>query len=94
MSCLTEISDTINRNAELFFEWMKSHPRYALLLAAALLIFWLIGMSRRWKWALHWQNNSKLWFFDDCSLETRRRVQIGLVTIAITACMILFFVWK
>lgn len=94
MSCLTEITDAVNRNAELFFEWMKSHPRYALLLAAALLIFWLIGMSRRWKWALHWQNNSKLWFFDDCSLETRHRVQIGLVTIAITACMILFFVWK
>lgn len=94
MNCLTEISDAINGNAELFFERMNSHPRYALLFVAALLIFWLIGMLRRWKWALHWHNYSKLWFFDGCSPETRRRVQIALVTIAIAACMILFFVWK
>lgn len=87
MNCLTEISDAVNGNVESFFEWMKSHPRYALLLVAALLILWLIGMLCRWKWALHWHNNSKLWFFDGCSPETRRRVQIALVSVALAACL-------
>ena len=94
MNCLTEISDAVNGNLELFFEWMKSHPRYALLFVAALLIFWLIGMLCRWKWALHWHNNIKLWFFDDCSPETRRRVQIFLVSIALLADLLMFLVWK
>lgn len=94
MNCLTEISDVINGNVELIFEWMKSHPRYALLFVAVLLILWLIGMLCRWKWALHWHNNSKLWFFDDCSPETRYRVQILLVSIALLADLVMFFVWK
>lgn len=94
MNCLTEISDAVNGNVELFFEWMKSHPRYALLFVAALLIFWLIGMLCRWKWAVHWHNNSKLWFFDDCKPETKRRIQIFLVTVALLADLMLFFLWK
>lgn len=94
MNCLSEISDAVNGNVELFFEWMKSHPRYALLFVVALLIFWLIGMLRRWKWALHWHNYSKLWFFDDCSPETRRRVHIFLVSTALLADLLMFFVWK
>lgn len=94
MNCLTEISDAVNDNVELFFEWMRSHPRYALLFVAALLVFWLIGMLLRWKWALHWQNNSKLWLFDDCNPETRRRIQIFLVSIALLADLLMFFVWK
>lgn len=94
MNCLTEISYAVNGNVELFFEWMKSHPRYALLFVAALLIFWLIGMLRRWKWSLHWYNNSKLWFFDDGSPETRRRMQIFLVSIALLTDLLMFFVWK
>lgn len=94
MNSLTEISDAVNGNVESFFEWMRSHPRYALLFVAALLVFWLIGMLLRWKWALHWHNNSKLWFFDGCSPETRRRVQIALVGVALAACLTMFFVWK
>lgn len=94
MNCLTEISDAVNDNVELFFEWMRSHPRYALLFVAALLVFWLVGMLLRWKWALHWHNYSKLWFFDDCSPGTRRRVQIFLVSIALLADLLMFFVWK
>ncbi len=42
---------------------------------------WLAGLLFRWKWACHWQFNSKLWLFDDCKPETRRRVQIVLVSV-------------
>ncbi len=94
MNSLTEISDAVNGNVELFFERMRSHPRYTLLFVAALLMFWLIGILLRWKWALHWQNNGKLWFFDACSPETRRRIQIALVGVALAACLTMFFVWK
>lgn len=94
MNSLTEISDAVNGNVELFFERMRSHPRYTLLFVAALLMFWLIGILLRWKWALHWQNNGKLWFFDDCNPETRRRIQIALVGVALAACLTMFFVWK
>lgn len=94
MNCLTEISHAINGNAELFFEGMKSHPRYALLFVAALLIFWLIGILRRWKWALQWQNYGRLWLFDECSSETKRRVQIFLISIALLADLLIFLVWK
>lgn len=94
MNGLTEISDAVNGNVELIFGWMKSHPRYALLFVAALLIFWLIGILLRWEWALHWHNYSKLWFFDDCKPETRRRIQIALVGVALVGCLTMFFVWK
>ena len=39
-------------------------------------------------------NYSKLWFFDDCNPETRRRVQIFLVSTALLADLLMFFVWK
>ena len=41
----------------------------------------------------HWQFNSKLWLFDDCKPETRRRVQIVLVSVLIILILVGFFLY-
>lgn len=91
---VTDIYEAMNSKAEAFFEWLQAHPKYGLLFAAGLLAVWLAGLLLRWKWACHWQFNSSLWFFDDCKPETRRKVQMVLVGMAIIACLTMFFAWK
>lgn len=91
---VTGIYEALNGKAEAFFEWAQAHPKYGLLFAALLLALWLTGLLRRWKWACHWQFGGNMWFFDDCSPETRRRIQIALVGVALAACLTMFFVWK
>ncbi|WP_288156384.1 MULTISPECIES: Imm17 family immunity protein [Bacteroidaceae] len=91
---ITDIYEALNRKAEEFFEWAQAHPQFALLIAAALLGLWLIGLLFRWKWACHWQFNSKLWLFDDCKPETRRRIQIILVSVALMVSLMLFYLWR
>ncbi|MDE6346245.1 MAG: hypothetical protein K2L55_06205 [Muribaculaceae bacterium] len=54
----------------------------------------LIGLLLRRKWALNWQNNGRLWVFDDCKPETKRRILIIITSIALIACAIIFFVCK
>lgn len=88
---ITDIYEAMNSLADGFFEWVQAHPKFGLLLVAALLAFWLMGLLLRWKWACHWQFNSKLWLFDDCNPETRRRVQIVLVGVALMASLMLFY---
>lgn len=80
---VTDIYEAMNSKAEAFFEWLQAHPKYGLLFGVGLLALWLAGLLFRWKWACHWQFNSKLWLFDDCKPETRRRVQIVLVSVLI-----------
>ena len=70
---ITDIYEAINSKAESFFEWAQAHPKIGLLIAAALLALWFVGILLRWKWACHWQFGGKLWLFDDCKPETRRR---------------------
>ena len=79
---VTDIYEAMNSKAEAFFEWLQAHPKYGLLFGV------------RWKWACHWQFNSKLWLFDDCKPETRRRVQIVLVSVLIILILVGFFVWR
>ncbi len=31
-------------------EWVTSHPRHGYLIVAVLLLFWLFGVIRGWKW--------------------------------------------
>ncbi len=83
---ITGIYDALNDKAESFFEWAQAHPKFGLLFVAALLALWLTGLLFRWKWACQWQFGGKLWFFDDCKPETRRRIQIALVGVALAAC--------
>ncbi|ADV44630.1 immunity 17 family protein [Bacteroides helcogenes] len=91
----TDIYEAMNSKAESFFEWAQtSNPKYGLLFATGLLAFWLTGLLLRWKWACHWQFNGKLWLFDGCKPETRRRIQIVLVSAALVACLTMFFVWR
>ena len=71
----TDIYEAMNSKAESFFEWAQANPKYGLLFTAGLLAFWLTGLLLRWKWACHWQFNGKLWLFDGCKPETRRRIQ-------------------
>lgn len=90
----TDIYEAINSKAESFFEWIRANPKYGLLFVAGLLAFWLTGLLLRWKWACHWQFNGKLWLFDGCKPETRRRIQIVLVGVALVACLTMFFAWR
>ena len=94
MSETTAIWEAVNRKTEAFFEWAKAHPQFAFLFVAALLLFWLTGLLLRWKWALHWQNYGKMWIFGDCKPETKRRIQISLITVALLADLMLLSVWK
>ena len=84
----------MSEKAEAFFEWAQAHPKFGLLFVAALLAVWLTGLLLRWGWALHWQNYGKMWIFDDCKPETKRHIQISLVTVALLADLMLFFLWK
>lgn len=77
---VTDIYEMMNSKAGAFFEWLQTHPKYGLLF--------------RWKWACEWQFHGKLWFFDDCKPETRRRIKIVLVSLLIILMLIDFFVWK
>lgn len=91
---ITGIYETLNGKAESFFEWAQANPKFGLLFAALLLALWLMGLLLRWKWACQWQFWGKLWFFDDCKPETRRRIQIVLIGMALIACLTMFFVRK
>lgn len=91
---ITDIYEAVNSMAESHFEWAQAHPKIGLLLAAVLLVLWLMGLLLRWKWACHWQFNSKLWLFDDCKPETRRRIQILLACVALVCCLTTFFTWR
>ena len=77
---VTDIYEAMNNKAEAFFEWLQAHPKYGLLF--------------RWKWACEWQFHGKLWFFDDCKPETRRRIKIVLVSVLIILILVDFFVWR
>lgn len=94
MNIITDILQFVNEKAEAFFEWTQAHPKFCLLIVAALLLLWLTGLLLRWKWALHWQNHSKMWIFDDCKPETKRRIQILLVSVATACCLVLVCIWK
>lgn len=89
---INDIYEAMNSKAESIFEWAQARPKYSLLFAAELLTLWLAGLLLRWKWACHWQFNSKLWFFDNCKPEMRRRIQIVLVSLALIACLTIFVV--
>lgn len=89
---VTDIYEVINGNADRFFECAQANPKFGLLFASMLLAVWFTGLLLRWKWARHWQFGGKLWFFDDCKPETRRRVQIALVSAALIGCLTMFFV--
>ena len=90
-----DMYEVIDNKVGSFFEWVQAHPKYGLLFAFGLLALWLAGLLLRWKWACHWQfSRSETWIFDDCTPETRRRIQIVLVSIALVACLTMFFVWK
>lgn len=92
MTIVTDIYEAISGKAESFFEWAQAHPKYRLLFAAILLTFWLIGVLRRWKWAYEWQYHGKLWLFDDCKPETKRRIFIIILSIALIVSLTMFFV--
>lgn len=94
MMTITDIYETMNEIADRFSEWAQAHPKFGLLFVAFLLAVWLTGLLRRWKWACEWQYYGKLWLFDDCKPETKRRIQIFLVTVALLADLMLFFLWK
>ncbi len=91
---ITDIYKAMNRKAEEFFEWLQAHPPFAMLFVAALLGLWLIGLLLRWEWACDWKFGGKLWFFDDCKPETRRRIQIILVSVALMASLMLCYLWR
>lgn len=94
MNIITDIFQFMNEKAEAFFEWAQANPKFGLLIVAVLLAVWLTGLLFRWGWALHWQNYDKMWIFDDCKPETKRRIQILLVSVAIACCLVLVCIWK
>ncbi len=90
---VTDIYEAMNGKADRFFEWAQANPKFGLMFAAVLLVFWLTGLLLQWKWACHWPFGGKLWLFDYCKPEIHRRIQIVLVGMALLACLTMFFVW-
>jgi len=91
---ITGIYEAMSRKAEAFFDWAQAHPPFAMLFVAALLALWLVGLLFRWKWACEWQFHGKLSMFDGCKPETRRRIQIVLVGLALAASLVSFFLCR
>lgn len=94
MNGITEIWEAVSRKAGEHFEWAQAHPKFAYLFVTILLAFWLTGVLRRWKWACEWQYHGKLWLFDNCKPETKRRIYIIILSIALIVSLTMFFVWK
>lgn len=92
LSGIAYIYELVNIKAEAFVERVQSHPNFGLMFAAVLLAVWLTGLLRRWQWACHWQSNSKLWVFDGCKPELRRRIQIVIVMMAMICCIFMLFI--
>ena len=82
---ITDIWVAMNSKAESFSEWVQTHPKIGLMICAALLFLLPAGLLLRWKWACAWQFHDKLWTFDDCKPETRRRILIVVVVVALIA---------
>lgn len=93
MNGISEIWAILSDKAEAHFGSAQTHPRYAILIAAALLGLWLAALLLKWNWALHWNFNGRLWFFDNCTPATRRLIQIILVSTALIGCILLFFIY-
>lgn len=83
---ITYIYEAMNNKAESFFGWAQAHPKCGLLLLA--------GLSLRWEWACRWQFSGKMWIFDGCQPETRRRIQMVLAGVALMVCLAMFFIWR
>ena len=94
MNGITEIWEAVSRKAGEYFEWAQAHPKFAYLFVAILLAFWLTGVLRRWKWAYEWLYHGKLWLFDGCKPETKRRIYIVILSIALIASLTMFFIWR
>lgn len=92
MNGITEIWEAVSRKAGEHFEWAQAHPKFAYLFVTILLAFWLTGVLRRWKWACEWQYHGKLWLFDDCKPETKRRIYIIILSIALIVSLTMSFV--
>lgn len=90
MNGITEIWEAVSRKMDDLFRWAQVHPKFGLLFVAVLLAVWLSGLLFRRKWTCHWVNNGEMWLFDDCKSETKRCIQIILVSIAIACCIGLF----
>lgn len=88
---ITDLYEAMNSKAESFSEWTQAHPKVGLLFATVLLALWLVGLLLRWEWACRWQFGGKLWMFDGCKPETRRRIQMVLVGVALAGCLAMFF---
>ena len=78
---VTDIYEGINNSVGSYFEWAQAHQRHGLLVVAGLDAFWLVGLLRRWEWACRWQYYYKLWMFDACKPETKRKMvfHVGLM---------------
>ena len=94
MSETIDLLEAINMKAEAHFEWAHAHPGFGLLIAVVLLVLWLAGLLLRWKWALRWNFNGTLIGFDNCRPETRRCIQIAIVSVVLIACIILLISYE
>ena len=74
-------------------EWLQANPRYGYLIAAGVLVFWLVGLVCGWKWTYtrpgSWGGN----FWMETLGPKAFRFWLGIiVTVAATFAVILFFV--
>ena len=90
---VTDIYEGINNSVGSYFEWAQAHQRHGLLVVAGLAAFWLVGLLRRWEWACRWQYYYKLWMFDACKPETKRKIQIALVSLLLILILVWYFMW-
>jgi len=73
-------------------DWVYAHPRYGYLIAGVLLLFWLFGVIRGWKWTYKsrgsWGENTIREIFG----ERGWRFCVGaLLVVALAASLYLFF---
>lgn len=66
--------------------WVQVHPNYGYLIVAALLLFWLFGVIRGWKWTYEtntWKANTLREMFG----EKGYRIGVGVLLVVALACV-------
>lgn len=71
-------------------QWVMAHPHRGLLIVAGLLLFWLFGLIRGWKWTYEsntWKENTlRSWLG-----EKGYRIGVGVVLCVALACTLSLF---
>lgn len=70
--------------------WVQAHPNYGYLIVAVLLLFWLFGVIRGWRWTYEtstWKANT----LREMLGEKGYRIGVGVLLVVVLACVVYLY---